>query len=430
MEMAGGMAAAVRSRLTPNINLVDPIQQNPAWDLITDFPSARAVADWIKSEPLDLLIILQATFADSTMVTALAESVDAPLFLWAIPEARTGGRLRLNSLCGVNLAAHALKLRGINYEYAYAAPDSADVLKKIHTLAAAGNVRRLLRSVRLGVVGEHPEGLDTCHLDEAELQSLGISVERIELSHVFAAARAQTSEAVAGVRSGLEHRLEGIDTVDQPALDKSFRVYLALKQIAAEKNLAGLAVRCWPEFFTDLGCAACGAMSMLSDECVPCSCEADINGTVTQLILQMLSDAPAFGSDLVSVDEAADTAVLWHCGLAPLSMAGMHPHAGIHSNRKLPLVMEFPLKPGRVTIARLSRAGGILRLVYGRGEIFPASKSFSGTSGVVLFERPVQQVLDTIIHEGLEHHVSLTYGDHVNELLALAHLLKLPVLHL
>jgi L-fucose isomerase-like protein len=430
MELAGEVAAAVRTRLALDLELVDPIQQNPAWNMITDLPSACAVADWLKSQPLDLLIILQATFADSTMVTALAEAVDAPLFLWAIPEARTGGRLRLNSLCGVNLAAHALKLRGKDYEYVYAAPDSTEALKKIRTLAAAGNVHRRLRSARLGVLGEHPDGFDTCHLDEAELGSLGLTVERIELSSVFAAARAQAPEAVAGVRSGLVHRLEGLDMVDQPALDKSFRVYLALKQIATEKNLAGLAVRCWPEFFTDLGCAACGPMSMLSDECVPCSCEADINGTVTQLILQMLSDAPAFGSDLVSVDEAADTAVLWHCGLAPLSMAGMHPHAGIHSNRKLPLVMEFPLKPGRVTIARLSRASGTLRLVYGRGEIFPASKSFSGTSGVVLFERPVQQVLDTIIHEGLEHHVSLTYGDHVNELLALAHLLKLPVLHL
>jgi L-fucose isomerase-like protein len=180
MQLAGEVAAAVRARLAPDasinsarrLELVDPIQQNPAWDLVTDLPSACAVADWIKSKPLDLLIVLQATFADSTMVTALAEAVDAPLFLWAISEARTGGRLRLNSLCGVNLAAHALKLRGMDYEYAYAAPDSAKALKKIRTLAAAGNVRRRLQSARLGVVGEHPDGLDTCHLDEAQLQSL------------------------------------------------------------------------------------------------------------------------------------------------------------------------------------------------------------------------------------------------------------------
>lgn len=31
-----------------------------------------------------------------------------------------GGRLRLNSLCGINLAGHALMLRGISYEYVLA----------------------------------------------------------------------------------------------------------------------------------------------------------------------------------------------------------------------------------------------------------------------------------------------------------------------
>ena len=60
---------------------------------------------------------------------------------------------------------------------------------------------------------------------------------------------------------------------------------------------------------------------MLSDEQIPCSCEADINGTITQLILQWLSGQPAFGSDLVSMDFDEDLTVLWHCGLAPLSMA-------------------------------------------------------------------------------------------------------------
>ena len=432
MPFAGEMASAARRLLAADFELLDPLGRDPAWELVTDLPAAQAVAEWLKSEPLDLLVVFQASFADSTLVTALAEAVEAPLFLWALPEARSGGRLRLNSLCGVNLAAHALKLRGRDYEYAYAAPDSPDALKKIRTLAAAGNVRRRLRGTRLGLVGEHPDGLDTCHLDEPALACLGLAVERLDLAGVFAAARNQDPAALADLRSSLEPRLDGLGDVDQPALNGSLGVTLALRQAALEKGLSGLAVRCWPEFFTELGCAACGAMSLLSDECLPCSCEADINGTVTQLILQLLSGEPAFGSDLVAADESEDCAVLWHCGLAPLSMAdpAVRPQAGIHSNRKLPLVMEFPLKPGPVTLARLSRAGGTLRLVAGRGQMLSAPPSFAGTSGVVRFERPVREVLDTIMYEGLEHHVSLTYGEHLDALLALARLLHLPVLHL
>jgi L-fucose isomerase-like protein len=231
--------------------------------------------------------------------------------------------------------------------------------------------------------------------------------------------------------------LDNLETLDQSSLRGTLSVYAALKQIAEEQRLAGLAVRCWPEFFNELGCAACGAMSMLSDGLgsgtqIPCSCEADINGTITQLILQWLSGEPAFGSDLVAVDFDEDVAVLWHCGLAPLSMAdpAVKPQGGVHSNRGVPLVMEFPLKPGRVTVARLSRATGGLRLVVGGGEMLSMDPSFSGTSGVLRFDRPANEILDIILGEGLEHHLSLTYGDHITALYSLAKLLDLPILSL
>jgi L-fucose isomerase-like protein len=92
--------------------------------------------------------------------------------------------------------------------------------------------------------------------------------------------------------------------------------------------------------------------------------------------------------------------------------------------------MEFPLKPGTGTVARLSQATGSYRLVIGTGTMQRAPKSFSGTSGVLKFERTATAVLDTILSEGLEHHLSLTYSDHRSALISLAKMLELPVLYL
>jgi len=78
----------------------------------------------------------------------------------------------------------------------------------------------------------------------------------------------------------------------------------------------------------------------------------------------------------------------------------------------------------------LSEATGGYRLVVGSGEMLRAPLSFSGTSGVLRFDRPAAEVLDVILTEGLEHHISLTYGDCVPALLALAEMLGLPVLRL
>lgn len=433
IPLAEEMTAIVHQQLKQTgVELIVPDQ------LITDMEAAQAAVRQISSESIDLLVIFQATFADSTMVTALAKATQAPLFLWAIPEALNGGRLRLNSLCGINLAGHALTLQQRRYSYSYAPPDDAATLQRIQELAAAGYVQRRLKSARLGVIGEHPPGMDSCHLDQPLLESrLGLKIQQVDLNEVFERAKQTPQADLAHVHVLLASRLNNLSQLDQNPLMGTLSVYNALKKIADELQLDALAVRCWPEFFTQMGCAACGAMSMLSDGFdqqipIPCSCEADVNGTITQLILQWLANAPAFGTDIVAMDFEKDVVALWHCGLAPLSMADpdVQPRGTIHSNRRVPLVMEFPLKPGPVTIARLSQATGELRLVLGRGEMIAAPPPFSGTSGTLRMAKPAQDFFDDLLQEGLEHHISLTYGDYLAPLTALAGLLDLPVFRL
>jgi L-fucose isomerase-like protein len=278
--------------------------------------------------------------------------------------------------------------------------------------------------------------MDTCHLDEPRLrETFGLQIQRVALEDVLARTRSISESTIHQTRAILDTRLTNLSSLDQVPLKGTLSVYNALKDIAVEQKLDGMAVRCWPEFFTKMGCAACGAMSMLSDGFggatpVPCSCEADINGTLTQLLLQWLSGNPAFGTDIVGMDADKDRIALWHCGLAPLSMADpkFQPQGGIHSNRHVPLIMDFPLRPGTVTIARLSQATGSLRMVLGKGVMLAEPKPFSGTAGVLKLACSAQEFLDLMMREGLEHHISITYGDYYAVLRSFADLLKLPVL--
>jgi L-fucose isomerase-like protein len=92
--------------------------------------------------------------------------------------------------------------------------------------------------------------------------------------------------------------------------------------------------------------------------------------------------------------------------------------------------MDFPLKSGEVTIARLSQATGELRLVVGKGEMLAAPKPFSGTSGRLKLEIPAKKFLDMLMFEGLEHHVSLVYGSYLKALTAFAKLAQISVLYI
>lgn len=308
-------------------------------------------------------------------------------------------------------------------------------MAEVCTTAKVGRLLRKLRSTKFGVVGEHPAGMDSCHLDETTLKTrFGVGIEPIPLEAVFTRSRMITDEQIVAIRQGLDQKLNNLNDLEPTAVNGTLQVYAALKALATEKGVEGLAVRCWPEFFTELGCAACGAMSMLSDGFakqmpLPCSCEADINGTLTQFILQTLSGEPAFGTDIVGVDKVNNQIALWHCGLAPLSMADPEdqPRGTIHSNRHLPLLMDFTLKPGKVTIARISRATGDLRLVIGEGEILREPKPFSGTAGTLRLDLSAEHFLDALINQGLEHHVSLTYGHYLHPLTVFADWINLPV---
>lgn len=412
-----------------------------AAELLMDAAAAERAIAMLAGVDFDCLVILQASFADSYMALHMArtlQSSGAPLILWAVPDQRDGGRLRLNSLCGINLAGHALMLNGIAYDYLLAAADDPAAIAQIAVAARAGRARRQLTGARIGLVGEHPVGFDTCRYDRDDLHALfGVAVEKINLADLLAAAAIAPQPARSAFVERAATLAPNLAELEQTAINGTAGVYVALTGEVERHRLKGVAVRCWPEFFTELGCAACGAMSMLTEDLCPASCEADVNGTLTLALLQELSGEQAFISDLVSIDGASDTGVLWHCGLAPVSMADPagEVRATIHSNRKLPLLFQFTLKPGRVTLARLHRArldGGRegYQLLIGGGEMQRAPASYSGTSGVIRFDRPALQVLDTIMRSGVEHHLCLTYGDYRAELRAFAKLLDLSTLEL
>ncbi len=400
-------------------------------------------------EPLspDAWIVLQTTFTDASAAAAVAERAAAPILIWAVREPRSGGRLRLNSLCGLNLASHALGLRRRTFRWIYSDPEDTapdKIRAMLHsgaeapeTFSAAAvdddagrEVAESLFGASIGQIGSHPPGFDTCRCDPDALRRIfGIGIQKICLDELFAAARMPDGT---GRPEAEPPDLAGLEKLDQHALRLSCRLTPALKSLADARGLDALAVRCWPECFTVYGGAVCGPVSMLADEMLPCACESDVYGAVSQLIMQRVADAPVFLADLVDADFEDDTAVLWHCGQAPLSMRDpeSEPLAAVHSNRGLPLLCQFPLKPGKVTIARISKARGEHMMVMASAEMLRRPLAFSGTAGVLRFERHVRETLSDIIDAGLEHHFTVAYGDFRRQLHGVAAALGLPVMEL
>lgn len=387
----------------------------------------------------DLVLVLQVTFTDASFVVE-ASKLGVPMAIWAVPEPRLGGRLRLNAFCGLNLAGHALGRNGVGFGWLYADPGGADLagllagdyaVSRVDGSAPGVAARAMpVPDLRIARIGAHPDGFDTCAYDKAELMALtGAEVDELALDDMFDAARGLDDAAVAPYRAKVA-QVPNLKDMDAGELDRSLRLAGALEMLRSENSYDAFAIRCWPETFTEYGGAVCGPVSMMGEARVPCACEADVYGAVTQAILQNVADSPVFLADLVDMDVAGNTGVVWHCGQAPVSMTDDTPMATVHTNRKQALLYEFTLKPGRVTFFRLSQAYGVPKVVIAGGEMLRSEMAFTGTSGVVRFDHAAGQILDGVMNSGLEHHMAIAYGDHRDALRGIAAGMGLNVVEL
>ncbi len=412
--------------------------------LLFDAQTTTDAIQSLRGQSPDLVLILQVTFTDASMTVEIAKAFDTPLAIWAIPEPRIGGRLRLNSLCGLNLASHALSLSGRAFSWCFGAPKTADLAELFApappvaiepqngtpTDTSAQIVERL-NGKSIARIGQRPEGFHTCDYDKHALRKLaGVSVTELDLPELFETAKAAPDPSDARAIASAD--VGGLDAVDQAELTRSLKLKSALETIRAKGNFDAFAIRCWPETFTEYGGAVCGPVAQMGEARVPCACEADVYGALTQLILQDVADAPVFLADLVDIDAGDDTGVVWHCGQAPVSMRDpdVAPTATIHTNRKMPLLYEYPLKPGRVTLMRISQSKSGPRMILAGGDMLKRPMAFTGTSGTLRFDTGAARFLDRLISLGVEHHTALAYGDHRQTLRAVAGELNLSILEL
>ena len=85
--------------------------------LITNNDIAKKALDFFGKNECDKIFLFQTTFTDAKFILNFAQDVKKPICIVSFPEPRTGGRLRLNSICGLNLGMHSLIKNNISPEF-------------------------------------------------------------------------------------------------------------------------------------------------------------------------------------------------------------------------------------------------------------------------------------------------------------------------
>lgn len=425
--------------------------------VITSTDDLEVFLNTVDHDDIDITVYQSVTFADAEGVKVLIDKVKAPVIVWSIREPGINGRLHLNTLTGGNSTSHHLYYWNHPYAFLLGNADEQHVIERMESLIndftvktnfpsrkqqleprlndedrnRVSNLIDQLSTMNIGVFGEHPTGFYFSDTEDDVLNSeLGVTVKYYDLEKAFDEVVEIPHERYVEAIDRAEEQVIGIkrneDTVQRFA---QFTTYV--KDEIDRENLTSIAVRCYPEFFNRLGAAACSTLSQFTEDGVVSACESDIHGSISMYILQELSEgnAPYLG-DMVHVDESSNSVVFWHCGAGAYSLA--HPDQGakpgVHPNRKLGFTMEFGLKPGQVTVFRVSYTPEGYRLLVMRGNALDTPQRFNGTSVEVELETDVTETVQELVEEGMEPHYALVYADVTDELVELGRKLGLETI--
>ena len=451
VDVARERAAAARALLAD----LGAVVEGPA-ELVMTPDDVEAAAKWVDASA-DLVVNVCASFSDATPALRLYGDLGRPVLLWSFREpGPVGDRLWLNSLCGANLFGHALVRAGGRVRLLYGDPGEPGVRDALAE-ALAGRLPELARPVartgdrapaegvraaldglrgkRIGLVGDAPPGFTPSEYDADLLDRLfGVTVEPVTVDGFFDRVGEVDPAERDRERAAAEAAQPSLASLDGEQVTRSAAVTTALRAWTGSADLAAVAVRCWPEFPTQLGVCPCSSLSRVADAGTPTACERDVHGALTMLLLEALGAGTTYLVDTVDLDAERNLVRFWHCGSAATALAADPAEAtqSVHCNRRIGVAGNFPLRTGPVVVVRLTEDPdpanpSRLRLLLSSGESLPEPNRFQGNTAAVRLDAPAERLVHGLVTGGFPHHTVLAWTDVRPALRTAADLLGIPV---
>lgn len=403
-------AKVIYERLITKLQQMENIEFVIIPNLIIEVNEAQNAANRLKREDIDALICVSGTFALGHLILELNKKLHVPILLWALEELPyDGGKIRLNSVCGVNLNASNLYKAGMKQYYI----TIGENYREINNWLDAIRIKTCFHNAHVGLFGYRAQGFFNLDVDELNLyEQTGILIDHYDLSALFAITVENTL---------VEQRISQIKSVFNVSALSDQQIQLVaeltekFKEFMREQKLTNIAIRCWPEFATDYGISPCAAMSLLQAEDKILTCEGDVLGSLSQLAHQAIGGKNPFLADFSQVNFQDDFALLWHCGVAPCNLWDEKCIISLETYFAggKGVTADFVMKPDSFSMARIDYAPSEYRILIQSGTGIPMEKELKGTYFKAQFQGGVRKFLDKIIYNGIAHHISVVYGDFI-----------------
>lgn len=376
----------------------------------------NAAMETIATSFPDMIVLEFGSFASGDMVMDLITRFkNIPLFIRAYndPLVPTHPTVPLNSMTGFLMATSFLKRLKKQYRWSYADADSVQADKQLLRSIQAIMLKKQLHNRKYAVVGSRAPGFYLCMVDELRFRNeIGPKIEYLSLSTLIAAADKLSEQRV---QSKIQEIYSNVNvTVSQNQIEKTVRLFLALRDYVEVNRIDALTLKCWPELQSLYGCAGCAVLSMLNNEGITACCEGDVTGLCTMDMLSLLTGKAVFFADLVGKSQTGALKA-WHCGFGPHGLckegcpityteqATMR--GGIGTG------VQYEMKHGRATVCKLSEQEDGYKLFAAEGSIGSADREILGVQADMELDNGFENTLRTLVENGFEQHYALVHEE-------------------
>lgn len=395
--------------------------------LLFDEKDIQKVAHYYIENEVDALFAPHCNFGTENAVAQVSKKVQKPLLIWGPRDEAplpNGKRLR-DSQCGLFATSKVLQRYKVPFTYIINSKPTDNVFRKgLVNFVRAANVVKFTKNTRIGQVSSRPQSFYSVIVNESELlEKFGIEVIPINLSTVVRMVNESIEKEKAAIDQIAEEMKKVVDfsKLTPASTDKIAALKYALLKLAEEFDLQAMGFQCWDELQFQLGICSCFVHAILTDEGFPVSCESDIHGAISSLMLQSVSmfEDPTFFSDFTIRHPENDNAeLLWHCGAFPPSLSADKKGSYIGEHFVLPShapgTCNWQLKKGDLTLLRFDSSGEGYFLLCGEGKAIDGPFNLGTYVYMEVNDWPLWE--EKLIYGPYIHHVSCIYGKYSSAL--------------
>ncbi|AUJ29746.1 L-fucose/L-arabinose isomerase family protein [Liquorilactobacillus hordei] len=370
-------ANLTRDRLDEmQVDYVD-IQDINSDGLLYDDDGMQKITRKFKDAEIDGLFLANENFGTEYECARLAKQFDVPVLLWGPKDevpAADGSRLR-DTQCGLFAIGKVLRRFQIPFTYLVNVDLSDPEFERgVRDFIKVCNIVKTFKNTRILQVGPRPFDFWSTMVNEGELlERFNISLSPIPLPELIKEIR----QLQVNNDTAIDQTIEKLVSLAKTEItEESLRMIATLKVALTNKMKeygcnAGV-IQCWTALQDEIGILPYASESLLQDEGTPVTCETDIHGVISELLIEAatLGDEKAIFADVnCRHPEEKNGELLQHLGVFPFSTAKNQPVLPkTHFVFDYPGSVAFEAKDGNYTLCRFDGDNGQYSLLLGNAQ--------------------------------------------------------------